>query len=173
MKYSSSIRPAMVMALFAFVLPLVTAVAGVKPVDPPELMKTFSGKSVDSVEVWEKVRAPELKEEFVRCEYGRWPKEGSYSLSFAEDAPAVPMMDGKALRKLVRITVKGTHGSISFKALAFIPRSEKPVPAFLLVCNRDYSNIDPGRVTRSGFWPPSARPPRCWSPPARFATGST
>nr|MDA3924245.1 acetylxylan esterase [Kiritimatiellia bacterium] len=41
----------------------------------------------------------------------------------------------------------------SFVFTAFIPKSKKPVPAFLLICNRGYENIDPDRIEKSPFWP--------------------
>jgi hypothetical protein len=64
------------------------------------------------------------------------------------------MMGGKAIRKRIRITCAGNNGAKSFVATAFIPVCKKPVPAFLLICNRDpYENIDPTRTKKCGFWP--------------------
>ena len=79
------------------------------------------------------------------------------NLAFSFDAPDRVMMDGAALRKLVRISYGGPFGTNSFRAVAFIPKTasaEKPVPAFVLICNRDPGeDIDPERVKKSGFWP--------------------
>jgi len=124
------------------------------PRDVPELMTAFSGEKIASVEQWEKVRAPELLEEFTNEEYGRRPVERPATLAFEEAEPDKVMMDGKAVRKRVRITYAGPHGSGSFTLSAFIPRTERPSPAFLLICNRKPDgNIDPERVQKSGFWP--------------------
>lgn len=124
------------------------------PKDVPELMTAFSGEKIASVEQWEKVRAPELLEEFTREEYGRRPVERPAALAFEEAEPDKVMMDGKAVRKRVRIIYAGPHGGGSFTFTAFIPRSEKPSPAFLFICNRNpVENIDPERVNKSGFWP--------------------
>ncbi len=125
-----------------------------KPVDVPDLMTTFDGKKVETVAQWEKIRAPELLEEFTAGEYGRRPVERPAILSFENAEPDVVMMDGKALRKRIRVTYKGPYGGGSFVFTAFIPRQDKPAPAFLLICNRNPGeNIDPTRNAKSGFWP--------------------
>ena len=125
-----------------------------RPVDVPELMTTFDGRKVETVAQWEKVRAPELLEEFTSVEYGRRPVERPAALSFEEAEPDAVMMGGKALRKRIRVAYKGPYGGGSFVFTAFIPRHDKPVPAFLLICNRNPDeNIDPTRSAKSGFWP--------------------
>ena len=125
-----------------------------KPVDVPDLLASFKGGKVDSAEAWEKSRAPELLEEFTKYEYGRRPVERPPHLAFEAAEPDAVMMDGKALRRRVRITYGGRYGTNSFVATAFIPKQERPAPAFLLICNRDpKENIDPTRKVKSGFWP--------------------
>ena len=104
-----------------------------RPVDVPELMTTFDGRKVETVAQWEKVRAPELLEEFTSVEYGRRPVERPAALSFEEAEPEAVMMGGKALRKRIRVAYKGPYGGGSFVFTAFIPRLDKPVPAFLLI----------------------------------------
>ena len=143
-----------VKAAGTFVACVVAAFASPKPENVPELMTTFKGEKVSSVEQWEKARAPELFDTFASEEYGRWPKAGTFSVSFESDEPDRLMMGGKAIRKRIRITCTGNNGAKSFVATAFIPVCKKPVPAFLLICNRDpYENIDPTRAKKSGFWP--------------------
>ena len=133
---------------------VVAASASSAPKDVPELMTAFGGEKISSVEQWEKVRSPELLNAFASEEYGRWPAAGTYSASFESDEPDRLMMGGKAIRKRVRIICNGQRGVKSFVATAFIPVCRKPVPAFLLICNRDpYENIDPARIRKSGFWP--------------------
>ena len=128
----------------------VAAFASPKPENVPELMTTFSGERVSSVEQWENVRAPELFNTFASEEYGRCPDPRAYSVSFETDEPDRLMMGGKAIRKRIRITCAGDNGAKSFVATAFIPVCKKPVPAFLLICNRDpYENIDPTRSKKS------------------------
>lgn len=132
-----------------------TADASAKPKDVPELMTTSKGAQVTSVGQWEKVRAPELLDIFTRNEYGRRPVERPEYLRFEEAEPESVMMDGKALRKRIRVCYGGKYGKGSFVLTAFIPRQEKPAPAFVLICNRSdlKKYIDPTRRTKSGYWP--------------------
>lgn len=130
------------------------AAMAVEPKNVPDLMTTFDGKKVTTVEQWEKVRAPELLEEFTHEEYGRRPVERPAALAFEKAEPDEVAMDGKAVRKRIRVTYAGQYGGGSFTFTAFIPRSEKPSPSFLLICNRSPQlNIDPTRKVKSDFWP--------------------
>ena len=122
----------------------------------PPLLKTFAGKEVKDRATWEKVRAPEVRKFFLENMYGRRPAEAERPpVSFANEGADKVMMDGTALRKRVRVTSKGPFGEHTFTFTAFIPTAAKgPVPAFLLICNRDPNeNIDPERVQRTEFWP--------------------
>lgn len=144
------------LAALAAVCPAWPAV-GPEPENVPELMVAFDGTKIDSVEKWEKLRAPELLETFMREEYGRRPVERPGNLRFEPLSPDAEMMGGKAIRKRVRISYSGKYGGGAFEATAFIPKCGKPVPAFLLICNRDPGeNIDPSRVRKSDFWPAEA-----------------
>ena len=130
------------------------AVAGLQPENVPDLMTTFKGEKVTTVEQWEKVRAPELRAEFMREEYGRRPVERPKELSFAPAEPDAEMMDGKSVRKRVRVSYAGKYGKGEFTFTAFIPKQRKPAPAFVLICNRPPDvNIDPTREKKSEFWP--------------------
>ena len=138
------------MAAFGALLPC----GGAVPENVPELMTTFGGERVTTVGQWEKVRAPELLAEFTNEEYGRRPVERPAALAFEKAAPDAVMMDGRAIRKRIRVTYAGAYGGGSFVLTAFIPKQSKPAPAFLLICNRDPAeNIDPDRKVKSGFWP--------------------
>jgi hypothetical protein len=122
--------------------------------DVPDVLKTLSGKTVDSAAVWESERRPEVFELFKTHVYGRNPVERPDTLRFEQIEPDKEMMDGAALRKRVRICYSGPGGEGGFALTAFIPKSVKPAPAFLLICNRDpVKNIDPDRVEKSTFWP--------------------
>ena len=126
-----------------------------KPKDVPELLTTFDGKAVKTVEEWEKIRKPELKKRFLERMYGVRPRAAENpDVSFSLEEPDKVMMDGKAIRKRVRISYKGPYGTNSFVLTAFVPRSDKPVPSFVLLCNRAAAvNIDPERRNKTGFWP--------------------
>ena len=125
------------------------------PENVPPLMKTFDGRPVTTVEEWEKVRAPEIRERFLSQMYGKRPAAAEKpDVRFESAEPDRVMMDGKAVRKRIRCTYRGPYGESGFTFTAFVPRQGKPAPAFLLICNRNpEKNIDPERVVKSDFWP--------------------
>ena len=94
---------------------------------------------------------------FTDNEFGRRPKsvEELDFLDFKKETEDKVMADGKMVRKQTRIVYAGPYGTNSFVVTAFIPAmSAGPVPAFLLICNRDYlANCDPERVQKSDFFP--------------------
>ena len=127
------------------------------PVNLPELMKTFDGKPVRTVEDWERTRRPELLDFFARNMHGVRPVERPADLAFAPTAPDAVMKDGTIVRKQVRATFSGPYGPWSFNILAFLPRTSRPVPAFVLICNRALEkNVDPELKVKSEFCPVEA-----------------
>ena len=91
---------------------------------------------------------------FEHNEFGRRPDMTLKASRFEAIEPDKVMMDGKAVRKRVRITSVGPYGTNAFAVTAFVPVNRKPAPAFLLVCNRPpHKNIDPDRKEKSEFWP--------------------
>ena len=126
-----------------------------RPTNVPELMRTFVGEPVKSLETWEKVRKPEIRQRFLERMYGVRPVAAEKpDVSFAPAEPDREMPDGQAVRKRVKISYRGPYGESAFVATAFIPKSDRPVPAFVLICNRDpKENLDPDRKVKSDFWP--------------------
>jgi len=109
-----------------------------------------------SVPAWDAASREETAAWFAENEYGVLPKEADKpSVSFEPTGRDRVMMDGAALRKRVRITVAGPYGRHGFDVTAFIPTAaKKPVPSFVLICNRDPAgNTDPERKVKSPFWP--------------------
>ena len=89
--------------------------------------------------------------------FGRVPDAARHpALSFEEISPDVPAMEGRAVRRRVRIRFAGPGGDGHIDVLAFLPAEaapERPVPAALLLCNRDPAeNLDPDRAQRTPFW---------------------
>jgi acetyl esterase/lipase len=122
--------------------------------DVPDVRVAADGTRIATKAEWEQKRRPELLKLFQEREYGIRPVERPADLAFAPLGDDREMMDGKALRKRVTISCTGPEGPFSFPATAFIPKSDKPVGAFILICNRKpEENIDPERVVKSGFWP--------------------
>jgi pimeloyl-ACP methyl ester carboxylesterase len=62
-------------------------------------------------------------------------------------------MEGKAVRRQVRIHYGGSGAEGSFRLLLFVPKGATPAPCMLLICNRGPENIDPTRAVKSPFWP--------------------
>ena len=120
---------------------LVTAVAArvhlalaLEPVGVPELMRTFDGREVKDLATWEKVRRPELKRYFIENMFGVRPIAAEKAVAaFLPDAPDEVALDGKAVRKMIRIVCKGPYGELSFPVVAFIPRVARRCPVFLLI----------------------------------------
>jgi hypothetical protein len=119
----------------------------------PDPLVSIHGKKITTTEEWKTLRRPEILELFRKNEYGRVP-DNPVQTSFkvvSEDANA---MSGAATLKLVDVTIaKGTK-SLTIHVSLFIPNNvDKPVPTFLLICNREKTNIDPTRKEKSEFWP--------------------
>ena len=159
MKKTLFAMAAVVLAAAACAQPTAQTKAGASDPEPrnvPELMITKAGNKVTDVATWEKVRRPELLDIFLENEYGRRPVERPDTLTFETAKPDRLMMDGKAIRKRVRVSWKGPLAAQSFVFTAFIPvtAKERPAPGFILICNRPAAaNIDPERVQKSEFWP--------------------
>jgi pimeloyl-ACP methyl ester carboxylesterase len=132
---------------------LLTASSGGLAGEIPDVLRTAGGRSVETREAWESVRRPEVLELFRTHVYGRNPVGRPDSLRFETADAGTAMMEGMALRKKIVIRYSGPGGAGAIRLTAFIPRSGKPAPAFLLICNRPEKNIDPERIEKSPFWP--------------------
>ena len=120
----------------------------------PDVLKTVAGQPVTTSVAWEQVRRPEVLELFKAQVFGRNPVERPDTLRFEPLEADKQMVDGKALRKRVNIRYTGPGGSGCIELTAFIPKTAKPAPAFVLICNRSSAkNIDPDRVDKNPFFP--------------------
>ncbi len=120
----------------------------------PELLKTEDGESVETAKAWENVRRPEVLELFRKHVYGRAPVGRPENMTFDVYDVDRTAMDGTATRKQVKITFENRGKSLSVNVVMFVPNDRQgPVPAFLLICNRDRENIDPTRKNKVEYWP--------------------
>ena len=151
----ASLALALTMAAEAMAqIPPYTVVDRMEPVNLPELMTKFDGSKVETAEEWEKVRRPELLDFFTRNMHGVRPVERPEGLEFVKLSPDVELLDGTIVRKRVCITFRGPRGEWGFNVLAFLPKSDKPVPSFVLICNRSLEKvIDAGLGVKSEFCP--------------------
>ena len=133
---------------------LIAATAYAADLDLPDPLVTESGQKVTSADQWTKVRRPETLELFRKHVYGRAPVGRPKTLKFVSKETDPKAMDGAATLKRVDIEYSGPGGKGVIRLGLFIPnRAKKPVPGFLLICNRSPSNIDMTRKKKSPFWP--------------------
>ncbi|MDX9881331.1 MAG: acetylxylan esterase [Prolixibacteraceae bacterium] len=120
----------------------------------PDVLSTQNGEKIITKKEWQNVRRPELLELFTTQVYGRIPDTPyKKTITIVKEDPNA--MDGAATLKLVDIMVSAKSKSLIIHLGLFIPnRVTKPIPAFLLICNRPATeNIDFTREKKSEFWP--------------------
>jgi hypothetical protein len=119
----------------------------------PDVLTTVDGRTIGNAQDWMAIRRPEILELFRTHVYGRVP-DTEYQTRFQVVRQDPDAMDGDATLKQVEITITAAEKSLTIHLVLFIPnRVPKPVPTFLLICNRDPENIDPTRTVKSDFWP--------------------
>lgn len=120
----------------------------------PDPLVDNAGHPVTTPEQWRSIRRGEILELFRRNIYGRNPVDRPASLRIQPVGVSEPAMGGAAVRRQFDIVFRGPGGEGRIRLLLFLPKSAVgPVPAFLLLCNRERENIDPDRTVRSPFWP--------------------
>ncbi|HWS01355.1 MAG TPA: hypothetical protein VN249_12100 [Prolixibacteraceae bacterium] len=119
----------------------------------PDLLTCTNGQKVDNKKEWTKNRRSELLELFTSQVYGRVPVT-PYTKTIKVVKTDPNAMNGAATLKLVDITITAQSKSLTIRLGLFTPNhAVKPVPAFLLINNRDPKNIDFTRTVKSEFWP--------------------
>jgi len=120
----------------------------------PDLFLYKDGEKVTNVEQWEKKRRPEILELFRRHVYGRAPIQRPEKLMFETEEVKENIMEGNATLKKINIVFEGPYGEGKIGLILFVPTHvKKPVPCFLLICNRSKENMDKTREVKSDFWP--------------------
>jgi hypothetical protein len=120
----------------------------------PDSLKTLDGRQITSPSEWKKTRRPEILELFRANVYGRAPVGRPGKLTFETKETDSAALSGTATGKLIDIHFSGPGGKGTIQLTVFIPNNvPKPVPGFMLICNRDRTNIDPTRKIKSPFWP--------------------
>ena len=119
----------------------------------PDVLKTVNGKVIHDRSAWEKERRPELLKLFADNVYGQMPVNFD-SIRFTITNNDANAMEGKAHLKQVTISVWRNGKPVDIHLVLFTPNNhKKPVPAFLLINNREDSTMDPTRKIKSEFWP--------------------
>ena len=104
----------------------------------PALMKPGT-----TAEEWEKLRRPELLETFTREEFGRRPVERPADLRFERTAPDEEAFGGRAIVRHAAIVYRGPGGEGRINVKAWIPESDRPVPAFVQISPRALEDLYP------------------------------
>jgi dienelactone hydrolase len=120
----------------------------------PDTLLSTNGTRINTAEAWRNSRRAEVLDLFRDHVYGRMPVRRPETLKFEVTESATNAMDGKATRKQVKISYTGPGGQGAIRLVLFVPNGPRPpTPAFVLICNRSVTNIDPLRVIKSDFWP--------------------
>ena len=119
----------------------------------PDPLLTADGKNV-TAEMWKSSHREHTLEQFRTHVYGRNPVGRPERSFYKMEVKDVEAIEGKAILKRIKISYTGPKGEGSFDVSLFVPNgAKKPVPCFLLICNRGYENIDYTRKQKSPFWP--------------------
>jgi hypothetical protein len=119
----------------------------------PDPLLSTDGHKIATADEWRRLRRPEVLELFRKHIYGRVPAT-AYEKRFQVVHTDANAMGGAATLKQVDVTISRGTGSLTIHVTLFVPnRALKPVPAFLLICNRGTDNIDATRQQKSEFWP--------------------
>ena len=119
----------------------------------PDVLKTESGKAINTTAAWEKERRPELVQLFANNIYGEMPRDFD-SIRFTTTNDVADAMNGNAHLKEVTISIWRNSKQVDIHLVLFTPNAiKKPVPAFLLINNREDSTMDATRQVKSEFWP--------------------
>lgn len=98
--------------------------------DIPALLTSKEGKLISSVKQWEKIRRPEIQSMIEFEMYGKVPgnlKIAEVSILDQDDQA----LNGKAIRKQVRLTFRGNQKELSVEMLMYLPKGKKYYPTFL------------------------------------------
>ena len=119
----------------------------------PDALRFEDGRAVTTVEQWRK-RRPEILEMFRSQMFGRSPGRPQ-ELTFEPVEENPDALAGAATLRRIAIVSRQEDRTHRFELVLLIPNGKpKPVPAFLLINNRDpEKNTDHTRRAKSPFWP--------------------
>jgi (4-O-methyl)-D-glucuronate---lignin esterase len=119
----------------------------------PAVLTTSANKKVKDKATWEALRRPEILRLFEDNIYGQMPKTYN-AIKYSVTNKNANAMNGRATLKEVLIEVVNNNKSVKINLILFVPNNaKKPVPAFLLINNREKEITDATRTTKSDFWP--------------------
>ncbi|MBO7721068.1 MAG: hypothetical protein J6T01_01530 [Kiritimatiellae bacterium] len=106
-----------------------------KPVDVPDPLLAADGRKITTKEEWENVRRPEIIKFFGENLYGVGPQGFGRppKLDFVQIKPDEALLEGRAVYKEIECRYGGVGGDGRFHIYAYLPKSAKPVPAFVWI----------------------------------------
>ena len=95
----------------------------------PELLKSDSGKKIETQIEWERIRRPEILEHFASQMYGKIPGIlPSPEVRILEEATLA--LKNKAIRKQIQLAFKNEADSICMNILIYTPNKKLMAPVF-------------------------------------------
>lgn len=131
--------------------PIITEEKDVPKYVLPEVLECIDGTMVNSIRLWEKKRRPEIISLFSTYMYGEIPSNvGKSKWKLLKEENNV--MNGKAIRKDVRIYPVNGNDNFKFDVQIYLPKSSlvNPVPTFLaLSFHPNYTVYDDSTIDMS------------------------
>ena len=105
----------------------------------PDVLTSFDGQTIGTVEAWEAKRRPEIIRFFEQNMYGAVPEPPSpIEKSFKLLSENRELLNGLCTRKDVEITFKNQQGSVTMPLVLFVPtKASQKVPVILLAGGSD------------------------------------
>ena len=104
----------------------------IPPYTVPSLLETISGEEVTTSQQWEQIRRPEVLSLFTEQVYGKMPTDIKLDVSYEEVEESHTALDGKAIRKQIKITFRRDTIEREALVLMYLPNQiETPIPVFL------------------------------------------
>jgi pimeloyl-ACP methyl ester carboxylesterase len=104
----------------------------------PDVLASFEGKSIQTVEDWEKIRRPEIVDFFAQNMFGEVPTPLSpIKKSFRLIAEDPTIFNGLCTRKDVLVTFENEIGKVTMPLVLFIPSHTKDKVPVILLANGD------------------------------------
>ncbi len=121
----------------------------------PEPLVCEDGSRVESQDAWRAQRRPEILELFSKYVYGRAPIGKPEAMTYEVFEYDSNALDGRAIRKQIRITFTGKKNGASMDLLLYTPKAcDGPVPVFLGLNFKGNHTVarDPG-IKLAEVWP--------------------
>ncbi len=154
--------------LLSLALTAMTAAAGMPPgfnedeskVPPytlPDPLVMQDGTPVKDAAAWQQKRRPELLHLFESEVYGKAPLGKPEKMTVRDLNPELPALNGKAVRKEVRVLFAGTEDGPKMDILMYFPaKADKKVPVFLgMNFNGNHAVQNDPAITLSTSWVPN------------------